>query len=53
MRHVTPQVKRMPKRPDIDLFLKRALSKCVMFEGVPADSLQAMVDLGLQLAIGH
>lgn len=22
----------MPKRPDIDLFLKRALSKCVMFE---------------------
>ena len=33
-----------PKRPDIDKFLKTALSKCVMFEGLAPEQLQRMVD---------
>ena len=31
-----------PKRPDIDFSLKRALSKCVMFDGMAAAQLQAL-----------
>ena len=36
------QLHLQPKRPDIDLSLKRALSKCVMFDGMAAAQLQAL-----------
>lgn len=36
------QLHLQPKRPDIDLSLKRALSKCVMFDGMAAAQLQEL-----------